>query len=382
MLDALSTERVNCDEFYARSRQLVTGTCVGIGQSHIGIHDNIYDFVIIDEAARSISSELAIAMQSAKRVLLVGDHLQLPPLYSKSLTQDEKDLPSIYTVNSVDKIRQMPLRLTVKFRSDADGRNVEREDFEVLKSSDYVQERISFELGRLARPGDLMDIVKAMMELSDSETLKLFDSKTNAVNLSFLEELKTLESNSHGKRTTFLGPIYLQENWQLLQRHLAPILVSRIENATEVKSNPFSWIAPSDPFWSKSNRLAVALSDFLHKAETKEKKLYAPRLYVPILDADDQRSRRQWKQEIDPYSSNARGLVEGFLGGNVEVLLFEGELVVIIYHLSAPESYPVTLPIGFISTDKKFVGVIEKVVNGYINGRSGLDKPNDCGALA
>lgn len=82
MQDALSTERVNCDEFYARSRQLVTGTCVGIGQGHIGIHDNIYDFVIIDEAARSISSELAIAMQSAKRVLLVGDHLQLPPLYS------------------------------------------------------------------------------------------------------------------------------------------------------------------------------------------------------------------------------------------------------------------------------------------------------------
>lgn len=82
MQDALSAERVNCDEFYARSRRLVTGTCVGIGQGHIGIHDNIYDFVIIDEAARSISSELAIAMQSAKRVLLVGDHLQLPPLYS------------------------------------------------------------------------------------------------------------------------------------------------------------------------------------------------------------------------------------------------------------------------------------------------------------
>ncbi len=82
--DALSAERVNCDEFYARSRQLVTGTCVGIGQGHIGIHDNIYDFVIIDEAARSISSELAIAMQSAKRVLLVGDHLQLPPLYSEA----------------------------------------------------------------------------------------------------------------------------------------------------------------------------------------------------------------------------------------------------------------------------------------------------------
>ena len=84
MQDALSGERVNVDEFYARSRQLVTGTCVGIGQGHIGIQENIYDWVIIDEAARSIASELAIAMQSAKRVLLVGDHLQLPPLYSEA----------------------------------------------------------------------------------------------------------------------------------------------------------------------------------------------------------------------------------------------------------------------------------------------------------
>lgn len=84
MLDAWAGERVNCDEFYARSRQLVAGTCVGIGQGHIGIQNNIYDWVIIDEAARSIASELAIAMQCAKRVLLVGDHLQLPPLYSEA----------------------------------------------------------------------------------------------------------------------------------------------------------------------------------------------------------------------------------------------------------------------------------------------------------
>ncbi len=87
MQDVLSGENVNVDEFYARSRQLVTGTCVGIGQRKIGISENVYDWVIIDEAARSIASELAIAMQSAKRVLLVGDHLQLPPLYSDAHKQ-------------------------------------------------------------------------------------------------------------------------------------------------------------------------------------------------------------------------------------------------------------------------------------------------------
>jgi len=82
MLEVLESERVNYDEFFARSRQLVTGTCVGIGQRHIGISENQYDWVIIDEAARSISSELAIAMQAGKRILLVGDHHQLPPLYT------------------------------------------------------------------------------------------------------------------------------------------------------------------------------------------------------------------------------------------------------------------------------------------------------------
>lgn len=102
ILDVLETDEVNFDEFFARSRQLVTGTCVGIGQRHIGINDNQYDWVIIDEAARSIASELAIAMRAGKRILLVGDHHQLPPLYTTphkkalarrlGISSDESDL--------------------------------------------------------------------------------------------------------------------------------------------------------------------------------------------------------------------------------------------------------------------------------------------------
>jgi hypothetical protein len=70
---------------------------------------------------------------------------------SRSLTQDEKDSPNVYTVNSVNKIKQMPVRLPVQFKVDEDGRSVEREDFEKLKSSDYVHEQISLELDRLAK---------------------------------------------------------------------------------------------------------------------------------------------------------------------------------------------------------------------------------------
>ncbi|MFZ6693837.1 AAA domain-containing protein [Undibacterium sp. SXout20W] len=79
--ERLSNEGVNYDEFLARTRTLVCGTCVGVGHQNLNIANNQYDWVIIDEAARSSPSELSVAMQSGRRILLVGDHCQLPPTY-------------------------------------------------------------------------------------------------------------------------------------------------------------------------------------------------------------------------------------------------------------------------------------------------------------
>ncbi|MFY5900233.1 AAA domain-containing protein [Acinetobacter pittii] len=78
----IENQNANYEGFLVKTRQLICGTCVGVGQQSIGIANQVFDWVIIDEAARSIPSELAIAMQSGTRILLVGDQNQLPPLYS------------------------------------------------------------------------------------------------------------------------------------------------------------------------------------------------------------------------------------------------------------------------------------------------------------
>jgi len=302
---------------------------------------------------------------------------------SKSLVQDEKDSLSIYTVNSVNRLRQMPFRLTVKFKVDQDGRNVERDDFEVLNNSDFVHERITCELSRLSRPNNTIDIAKAMLDIGDSDTIKLFDSKTNCINFSYWEDLKLLEGNSKLMRTTFLGPIYSSENWGILQKYLAPILVSRIKTKVDTGDEPFVWLAPSDPVWGKASRLTSSISDFLLKASTKNKRLYTPRLYLPVAGQDDLKSARQWKQELEPsYLDAAHGLIEGFLGGNVEILLFESELAVVIYHMSLPESFPVSFPIGFVSIDSDIVSTVGRLVKRYIVGSSGFERPNDCGPIS
>ncbi|MDH4865458.1 hypothetical protein SBO82_00595 [Alcaligenes nematophilus] len=302
-------------------------------------------------------------------------------LLSKSIVQDEKEAPNIYTVNSVSKIKQLPFRIPVQFQMDEEGASVERDDFDMLSSSDYVHECVAVELNRFSRSANFIDIAKSMMDIGDSDTLRLFDVKRNSINLKFLEELNQIEENNQDIRTTFLGPIYSQKNWELLQRYLAPVLAARIESKSDVGKEQFVWIAPGDQYWSKSNRLLDSLSDFFNKSSTKEKKLYSPMVYLPVAKSDDDRSVRQWRQEFESYVGNANGLLEGFLNGNVEVLHFVGELAVIVYHMSLPDTYPVTLPVGFVTKDKEVVSRVGKLVRTYIDGSAGFDRPNDCGAI-
>ena len=116
-IQVLATQRGNFEEFLAKTRTLVCGTCVGIGQWHIGVANNQYDWVIIDEAARATASELSIAMQAGKRILLVGDHLQLPPQY-----------------NPTDLIKHVSKKLGI------DEKIVHKSDFERAFQSHYGQQ--------------------------------------------------------------------------------------------------------------------------------------------------------------------------------------------------------------------------------------------------
>lgn len=80
-IDVLASGGANYDKFLVKTSQLVCGTLVGIGASGLHIDELEFDWVIVDEAGRAQASELMIALQCARRVLLVGDHKQLPPLY-------------------------------------------------------------------------------------------------------------------------------------------------------------------------------------------------------------------------------------------------------------------------------------------------------------
>ncbi len=297
-------------------------------------------------------------------------------------TQDGKEQPSIYTVNSVNKLRQLPLRLTTTFQMDNDGKAVEREDYDELNSSECVHELVAIELSRLSTLNNSMSIFKSMLSLSDEETLKLFDSKTNLFHPNYLEDMRALEEHTASGRTTFLGPIYSKSNWDQLQKSLVPVINERIKSKADTGGSRFIWIAPSDPYWAKSGRFSSSLNDFIRKSSTKQKKLYDPVLYVPVSDDKDFRVARQWRHELGQFHDHARGLAEGFLDGNIEILHLEEEVAVVIYHFRQPDTLPVTMPLGFMTTNKEWVTKLGKLVNDYVKGSSAFDKPNDCGTIS
>jgi serine/threonine protein kinase len=67
------------ETFLAGTRQIVLGTCVGLGRTSLGLTNTAFDLVIVDEAARCTASELLVPLQAARWAVLVGDQAQLQP---------------------------------------------------------------------------------------------------------------------------------------------------------------------------------------------------------------------------------------------------------------------------------------------------------------
>lgn len=97
---------------YFRNADVVLGTCIGVGVTR-GIEENMFDVVIIDEAAKANIGESIVPMSLGKKYILVGDDQQLPPYVDVS--EIEKYLKS-YLVKSTGEIERSVRQQVVSFQ--------------------------------------------------------------------------------------------------------------------------------------------------------------------------------------------------------------------------------------------------------------------------
>lgn len=97
----------NCVESLVRRSKVVLATLHGAGGFHL--KHEVFDVVIIDEASQALEAQCWVALLAAKKVVLAGDHLQLPPTV-KSLNS-KIDRPTDAQV--AERVKNMTLETTL-----------------------------------------------------------------------------------------------------------------------------------------------------------------------------------------------------------------------------------------------------------------------------
>lgn len=73
---------------YVRSAQVYGTTCLKVPLLTDKMNDEPFDWVIIDEAAKALDTEVLMALVEGRRFILVGDHKQLPPYLDHETKQE------------------------------------------------------------------------------------------------------------------------------------------------------------------------------------------------------------------------------------------------------------------------------------------------------
>lgn len=85
------------EEYLLKFVEIIGATCIGIASKVRNMNDLRFDWVIVDEAGRATLQELSIPLSRGNKILLVGDHKQLPPFV------DQEASDRIFKKHNIEK---------------------------------------------------------------------------------------------------------------------------------------------------------------------------------------------------------------------------------------------------------------------------------------
>lgn len=317
--------------------------------------------LVVEPKVLSESSEIARkTFQNRFRQLMEDDIINL----------DEKDI-SLYKIDAIEP-KGVPdyFRFTQQFELLPEtGEAKERHDVPTVTHQENIQQAITAQLERFGHHDNLRELRNSMTEISDDDTLKVLFGGT----LDFNEYLKVYQKHEQQNGLYFLGQIYHQET---LFQQINEIL----DKLSKKSSKKLYWLAPSDIYWGKQRKIHGKIQNLIDK----QKNGYDFRLYLPLPSELNRHEKQEWLNHFKDISDKVLyGFCEGFLNGNTEILFLEDQFAVVCYHTKL-STYPVTLPIGFMTTQKNTIKSIASLVKNYLNSplfESNEDGTKDFGLL-
>ena len=317
--------------------------------------------LVVEPKVLSESSEIARkTFQNRFRQLMEDDIINL----------DEKDI-SLYKIDAIEP-KGVPdyFRFTQQFELLPEtGEAKERHDVPTITHQENIQQAITAQLERFGHHDNLRELRNSMAEISDDDTLKVLFGGT----LDFNEFLKVYQEHEQQNGLYFLGQIYHQGT---LFEQINKIL----DKLNKKSSKKLYWLAPSDIYWGKQRKIHDKIQNLIDK----QKNGYDFRLYLPLPSERNQHQKQEWLNHFKDISDKVfYGFCEGFLDGNTEILFLEDQFAVVCYHTKL-STYPVTLPIGFMTTQKNTIKSIISLVENYLKSplfEYNEDRTKDFGLL-
>ena len=300
--------------------------------------------LVIEPKVLSESSEITRkTFQNRFRQLMEDDIINL----------DEKDI-SLYKIDAIEP-KGVPyyFRFTQQFELLPEtGEAKERHDVPTITHQENIQQVITEQLEPFGHHDNLRELRNSMAEISDDDTLKVLFGGT----LDFTEFLKVYQKYEQQNGLYFLGQIYHQET---LFEKINKIL----DKLNKKSSKKLYWLAPSDIYWGKQRKIHDKIQNLIDK----QKNGYDFRLYLPLPSERNHHEKQEWLNHFKDISDKVLyGFCEGFLDGNTEILFLEDQFAVVCYHTKL-SAYPVTLPIGFMTTQKSTIKHIVELVEAYLS---------------
>ena len=320
----------------------------------------------IEPKVLSESSEIAQkTFQNRFRQLIEDEIVEV----KNEVGEIEKDI-SLYKIDVIEP-KGVPdyFRFTQQFELLPEtGQAKERNDLPIITHQENIQQAITAQLEQFDRHDNLRELRNSMAEISDDDTLVLFGRT-----LDFNEFLKVYQEHEQQNGLYFLGQIYHQET---LFQQINKIL----DKSNKKLSKKLYWLAPSDIYWGKQRKIHDKIQNLIDK----QKNGYDFRLYLPLPSERSRHEKQEWLNHFKDTSDKVLyGFCERFLNGNTEILFLEDKFAVVCYHAKL-SSYPVTLPIGFMTTQKNTIKSIASLVKNYLNSplfESNEDGTKDFGLL-
>lgn len=305
----------------------------------------------VESEVQSKSKELVQkAFQNRFRQLLEDDIISL----------DDKEI-ALYKIDVIEPKGGMGyFRFTQSFELMPEtGEAKERHDVPNVLYQDSIQQAITTQVERFKCGSNLDELQDSMDAINDSDTPRILFGG----NLNFQKFLEIYKKYEEQDGLYFLGQTYHQEE---MFKQINQIL-DKLDKKSQKK---LYWLAPSDIYWGKQHKIHDKIQNLIDKSKDK----YDFRLYLPVQSERNKHEKQQWKHEFREISEkHLYAFCEGFLNDNTEILFLEDKFAVVCYHAKLAD-YPVTLPIGFMTTKIDEVNRIQNLAEKYLSSfQSDLD---------